>query len=436
MGRRRYRRGALPFAVPARHCLRLIRANLGLALLLAVAAFPAGCARMPEDDPRPSAQNPTLAPETPSRASFARMPSFAPVVERVLPAVVNVSAIEAPRAPVGKGKREEENEDDTGAGAGTGASPLEELLRRLIERQRGSPSDLQRTSVGSGFIIDAAGYIVTSDHVVENAGKITVMSQDNREQEAKIVGRDALTDLALLKIAADHPLPHVSWGDSDAARVGDWVLAVGSPFGLGGTVAAGILSARGRDIHAGPYDDFLQIDAAINRGDSGGPTFNLDGQVIGISTAIATSGGGSIGIAFAIPSNLAKPVIEQLRARGKVTRGWLGLQLQEVTPALARSFGLPKEEGVVVADMTERGPGEKAGFRQGDVVLSFNGHRIQQLRDLPRLVAESPIGQKGTATVWRNGRETTLSPVIEEMPENLSSATRNPNTQRGRDPGE
>ena len=242
---------------------------------------------------------------------------------------------------------------------------------------------------------------------------------------AKILGRDAKTDLALLKIETSKPLPYVAFGDSSLEQVGDWVVAVGNPFGLGGTVSAGILSARGRDIHSGPYDDFLQIDAPINRGNSGGPTFNLKGEVIGINTAIYSPNGGSVGIGFAIPANLAKPVIEQLREHGKVSRGWLGVQIQEVTAAIARNLGLPSDHGALVADVTKGGPAEKAGLQQGDVIESFGGQQIDKLRDLTRAVAETPVGRTGKVKIWRKGHETTLEPVIAEQPENMGLVASN-----------
>jgi serine protease Do len=259
---------------------------------------------------------------------------------------------------------------------------------------------------------------VTNNHVVQNADKITVTFQDSSEHTAKVIGRDNKTDLALLKVDAPKPLPYVSWGSSDAEQVGDWVLAVGNPFGLGGSVSPGFISARGRDIHAGPYDDFLQIDASINRGNSGGPTFNLDGQVVGINTAIYSPNGGSVGIGFAIPSSLAKPVIDQLREHGKVDRGWLGVQIQQVTPEIAKSLGLPKQEGALVADVTPGGPAAKAGFQQGDVILSFNGHDINKVRDLPIVVAQTPVGNDAKIHVWRKSGETDLTAKVAQMPEN------------------
>jgi serine protease Do len=249
--------------------------------------------------------------------------------------------------------------------------------------------------------------------------------QDNSKYPAKIIGRDPKTDIALLKIKGDKPLPYVSFGDSSAAQVGDWVMAVGNPFGLGGTVTTGIISARGRDIHSGPFDDFLQIDAPINRGNSGGPTFNLDGQVIGINTAIYSPNGGSVGIGFAVPSNLAKTVVTQLTEHGKVSRGWLGVQIQEVTPAIAASLGLQGEHGALLAVVTPNSPGAKAGLKQGDVILSFNGSEVGHLRDLPRLVAESAPDSDAKLKIWRNGQTVELQATLGELPNNeqVASAT-------------
>ncbi len=284
---------------------------------------------------------------------------------------------------------------------------------------------VQRMALGSGFIIDPSGYVVTNNHVVENADKVTVVFQDGSKHPAKIIGRDEKTDLALLKIDAPKPLPYVAWGDSNASHVGDWVLAVGNPFGLGGTVSTGIISARGRDIHEGPYDDFLQIDASINRGNSGGPTFSLDGKVIGINTAIYSPNGGSVGIGFAIPASLAKPVIEQLKAHGTVERGWLGVQIQEVTPELASSLHLPKAEGALVADVTPGGPAQKIGIKQGDVILSYDGHEVGKLRDLPLSVAETPVGETAHVELWRDGKQESVAPVIAAMPAHAEQVAAN-----------
>jgi serine protease Do len=373
----------------------------------------------------------TAAPSTAPLA--ATLPSFAPLVKKVLPAVVNISATQKAGAAMSGGGDEG---DQGNPFEGFPQSPFDEMLRRFFEQQgRSMPHERAERNIalGSGFIIDPSGYVVTNNHVVQNADKVTVIFQDDSQHPAKVLGRDSKTDLALLKIDAPKPLPYVSWGDSNAEEVGDWVLAVGNPFGLGGSVSPGVVSARGRDIHAGPYDDFLQIDASINRGNSGGPTFNLNGQVVGINTAIYSPNGGSVGIGFAIPSALAKPVIDQLREHGKVERGWLGVQIQQVTPEIAKSLGLPKEGGALVADVTPGGPAAKSGFKQGDVILSFNGHQIDKVRDLPIVVAETRVGQKADVKVWRKDGETTLSPEIATMPDNPQVAS---NTRGGGGGGE
>jgi serine protease Do len=387
-----------------------------------------------------------IAETAPTPQTAAALPSLAPLVKKVLSAVVNVSATEKGDSVAMGGDSDNDQDQDqdqnqnqnqdqnTGPGQGpTGQnSPFDEMLRRFFEQQmpgmgNQTPHNLERVALGSGFIIDPDGYIVTNNHVVNNADKVTVIFQDDSRHTAKVVGRDTKTDLALLKIKADKPLPFVSWGDSNVAQVGDWVLAVGNPFGLGGTVSSGIISARGRDIHAGPYDDFLQLDASINRGNSGGPTFNLNGEVIGINTAIYSPNGGSVGIGFAIPSSLAKPVIDQLKAHGKVQRGWLGVQIQEVTPEIAKNLGLPKPEGALVADVTDDSPAAKAGFHQGDVIVSFNGHDIHHVRDLPIIVAETPVGEKSAVKIWRKDGEVTINATIAEMPNNVKMA----NLERG-----
>ena len=382
----------------------------------------------------------TPAPLTQS-APVLQVPSFAPLVKKVTPAVVNISVTE--KAGAGDGDMAQNDDQDQNAEPDQGGpqqgfpqSPFDEFLRRFFEQQgqpfgrQGRPFNMpqqhaQRVALGSGFIIDPTGYVVTNNHVVANADKVTVIFQDNSKHPAKVIGRDSKTDRALLKIDAKQPLPYVSWGDSNAAQVGDWVLAVGNPFGLGGTVSTGIISARGRDIHSGPYDDFLQIDASINRGNSGGPTFNLNGQVIGINTAIYSPNGGSVGIGFAIPSSLARPVIEQLKEHGKVERGWLGVQIQEVTPEIAQSLGLPKAEGALVADVTKDSPAAKAGVKQGDVILAFNGHDIAKVRDLPLVVAETPVGEKAKVEVLRGGDKKAIDVAIGPMPENPQQVAQN-----------
>jgi serine protease Do len=385
--------------------------------------------------------------------AIAALPSLAPLVKKVMGAVVNVSAEEKGDAAAtddeadngDNGDNNGDNSPEQGQKPGQNPgkqfgqnSPFDELLRRFFEQQMPGlgnpmPRNLERVALGSGFLIDPDGYVVTNNHVVAGADKVTVIFQDDTRHPAKVIGRDTKTDLALLKIKADKPLPFVNWGDSNAAQVGDWVLAVGNPFGLGGTVSSGIISARGRDIHSGPYDDFLQLDAAINRGNSGGPTFNLAGEVIGINTAIYSPNGGSVGIGFAIPSSLAKPVIEQLKSHGKVDRGWLGVQIQEVTPEIARSLGLPLAEGALVADVSADGPAAKSGFKQGDVITSFDGHAIRHVRDLPIIVAETAVGEKAAVKVWRKEGQIILSPTIAPMPNNPKVAAA---TQEGAKPPE
>ncbi|HYZ61242.1 MAG TPA: Do family serine endopeptidase, partial [Acetobacteraceae bacterium] len=264
---------------------------------------------------------------------------------------------------------------------------------------------------------------VTSNHVIEGADEISVTLTDNTTLKAKLVGKDERVDLALLKVETDHPLKAVQFGDSDTARVGDWVLAIGNPFGLGGSVTAGIVSARGRDIRQGPYDDFIQTDAAINRGNSGGPLFNMDGQVIGINTAIYSPSGGSVGIGFSVPSNLAKPVVMQLREYGRARRGWLGVRIQQVSPDIAESLGLKDATGAMVAGVNDGGPADKAKIRNGDVILKFNGQDVKEMRTLPRIVAETEIGKSVPVVLWRDGKEVTVQASVGELPDDVQQAS-------------
>src|SRR5690348_6810378 len=304
--------------------------------------------------------------------------SFADLAAKLLPAVVNISSSQAVQARGGA----------PGAGPEMPmfppGSPFEQFFKDFLNRnrpgQRGdnqpTPPERRMQSLGSGFIIDASGLVVTNNHVIDGADEITVTLQDNTALKAKVLGRDETGDIALLQVKPDKPLPALQFGDSDSERVGDWVLAIGNPFGLGGSVTAGIVSARGRDIHQGPYDDFIQTDASINRGNSGGPLFNMDGQVIGINTAIYSPSGGSIGIGFSIPSNMAKNVVAQLREYGHARRGWLGVRVQQVTPDIAESLNLPHAEhpeGALVAGVNDGSPADKAGLKNGDVILKFNG---------------------------------------------------------------
>jgi len=396
------------------HICRLSLALFSVFLSLGVALLSTGCVQPDQDYPLSLSQN------------HVRIPSLAPVVQAVMPAVVHVSAVQRPsRMTIGEessaGLRRSKHQS-TDRGSPTAA--LDELRRFF-----GMP-EMPIKSMGSGFIIDPDGYIVTEDHVVEKAEKVTVTFQDGKSHSARINGRDPKTDLALLKIEVDHPLPYVGWGDSDTAQVGDWVVAIGNPFGLDASVSSGIISGRGRDIHLGPYDDFLQIDAAINLGNSGGPAFDLSGQVIGINTAIYSPNSGSVGIGFAVPANLAQPVIAQLKTRGKVERGWLGVRIQDLTPEIAQSFGLSKTEGGLVADLTVDGPAARAGFAQGDVILSVNGQIIGKKRDLLLALAAMPVGQKAEVRVWRQNAEIVLRPVIGEMPGNPQIAANAPRESR------
>src|SRR4051812_6300155 len=353
------------------------------------------------------------------------MPSLAPLVQHVSSAVVTISA-------QGVADKAARTEDDPDEDDRPGGLPFEDFLRRFFDKdKRGMPeTGREFVGLGSGFIVDPQGYVVTNNHVVSKAEKITVILQDNSRHEAKVIGRDEKTDLALIKIDAKEKLPFVTWGDSDQAKVGDWVVAVGNPFGLGGTVTAGIVSAVGRNINEGPYDEYMQIDAPINRGNSGGPTFNLGAEVIGVNTAIYSPSGGSVGIGFAVPSNVAKNVIRQLRESGHVTRGWLGVAIQGITPSIAKSLGLDSEQpsGALVASVTANSPAAKAGVKQGDVITAAGGHPVKQVGDLPRIVAGTPPGQQIDLTIRRGGQETKLTATLREFPENPQQAAATPAT--------
>jgi len=284
-------------------------------------------------------------------------------------------------------------------------SPLEDLFDDLNPNEGQGEGPMQEArSLGSGFIISADGRIVTNNHVIEGAEEITVFLTDGRRLPAKVVGADEKTDLAVLKVDVEGDLPFVEFGDSDTADVGDWVMAIGNPFGLGGSVTIGIVSARNRDIQAGPYDQFIQTDAAINQGNSGGPLFDMEGDVIGINTAIIARGGSSLGIGFAVPGNLAKPVIDQLAEFGETRRGWLGVGIQDVTDDMAAALGRPNTFGAMVIDVTKTGPAEGL-ILEGDIILKFNGRTIERMRDLPRVVAETPVGAQVPVTELRNGEE-------------------------------
>ena len=362
-------------------------------------AAPAPASAPPPPGPAasPAPAVPAATPEAaaaPPETPFAEV--FSHLAGHLLSVVVNVSTTQA-AAPA-------KATQDT-APQSPSAS-LDDLFRDFFG-DKGAPGQpgQRASSLGSGFIIDPSGLIVTNAHVIANADQITVTLSDDTVLQAQVIGRDSVTDLALLKVDAKAPLPAASWGDSSKAKVGDWVLAIGNPFGLGGTVTAGIISATARDIHSGPYDDYLQTDASINRGNSGGPMFNLQGQVIGINTAIYSPSGGSIGIGFAIPTALAEPIIDQLKTTGKVERGWIGARIQPVTDDIAESVGLDKARGALIASIDQASPAMQGGLKPGDVILSYDGKPVDRSRQLPRLVADSAANKPVKVTIWRDGKE-------------------------------
>ena len=349
-----------------------------------------------------------------------RMASFAELVDKVKPAVISV------RVKV-----------DTGAKmmGFDGSSPfppnssIERFFRRfgmpfgneMPDNQR-QPYNRPMTGQGSGFFITADGYAVTNNHVVDKAQTVEITMDDGKTYNAKVIGTDARTDIALIKVDGRDDFPYVKLAEK-APRVGNWVVAVGNPFGLGGTVTAGIVSARGRDIGAGPYDDFIQIDASVNKGNSGGPTFDMDGNVIGVNTAIFSPSGGSVGIAFDIPSDTVKSVVAQLKDKGVVTRGWLGVQIQPVTAEIAESLGMKGSEGALVAEPHAGSPAEKAGIESGDVITAVNGHAVKDARDLARQIGTMAPGSEAKLSVWRNGEEKSFSLTLGELPKEARAAT-------------
>lgn len=335
--------------------------------------------------------------------------SFADLAEKLLPSVVNISTtqviesrgFEMPQLPPG--------------------SPFEDFFKEFFDRGQpngGKPQARKATSLGSGFIIDDSGHVITNNHVIQDADEVEVILQDDTRLKAEVIGRDQKTDIAVLKVDLTGQKYHaISFGDSEKSRVGDWVVAIGNPFGLGGTVTAGIISARGRDISAGPYDNFIQTDASINRGNSGGPLFNLAGQVIGINTAIFSPSGGSVGIGFAVPMSTAKPVINQLIKHGQVKRGWLGVHIQQVTPEVAESLGLKEPTGALVAQVVEDGPAASGKIQRGDVILKFNNRTVPDMRKLPRIVADTEVGVDVPVEVWRDNKKLDLKVKVGELKE-------------------
>lgn len=349
-----------------------------------------------------------LAAVPPARITVDRPESFANLVKVVQPAVVNIATtgqVETTAMPEFRFPE---------------GSPFERYFRDFFDNGLPGQPEIgplpKARALGSGFIIDPDGYVVTNNHVIDRAQEITVTVNGGDQYSATIIGRDPKTDLALLKIEAEEPLPYVQFGNSDAAQVGDWVIAVGNPFGLGGSVSAGIISARGRDIQSGPFDDYLQIDAPINRGNSGGPLFDREGKVIGINTAIFSPSGGNIGIGFAIPSALAETIVEQLKESGRVERGFLGVQIQEVTEEIAQSLDLDEAKGALIASVEPNGPAAEAGLRTGDLILEFNGQKVDRLKDLPRLVAASKAGEKSKVRILRDGNQQIVDVKVGRMP--------------------
>ncbi len=350
--------------------------------------------------------------------------SFADLVDEVSPAVVYIST----SATV-----ETNGHPFQGMPQGT---PFDDLFRDFFgQRDKdGEPRKRKVQGLGSGFVISPEGIIVTNNHVIEEADEIQVKFPDGTELEAELIGRDPKTDIAVLKVQSDQSLPYVNWGDSDHARVGDWVVAIGNPLGLGGSVTAGIISARNRDINAGPYDDFIQTDAPINKGNSGGPLFTMDGRVVGVNTAIySTNGSGSIGIGFAVPAKVAKQTVAQLLQYGETRRGWLGVRIQTVTDDLAEGFGMKRARGALVAGVTEGGPAEKSGIEDGDVILKFDGTDIEEMRQLPKIVADTPIGKTVDVVVWRDGKKKTLGVKVDRLDEKVADA--GDEMEDGSDPG-
>jgi serine protease Do len=409
-----------------------VAAAVALSLMVSM-PVPPGRAQTPKPAPAPAQSaaapaEPAPAPAGPPPA--APPPAPAPVVEspfaevfsqlagHLLGVVVNISTSQLPAQQPPK------TAQDTPPSPGTS---LDDLFRDFFgdKGPPGAPGGPRASLLGSGFIVDPSGLVVTNAHVIANADQITVTLSDDTVLQAQVVGRDTVTDLALLKVDAKTPLPAATWGDSGKTKVGDWVLAIGNPFGLGGTVTAGIISATARDIHSGPYDDFLQTDASINRGNSGGPMFNLQGEVIGINTAIYSPSGGSIGIGFAIPTALAQPIIDQLKTTGKVERGWIGARIQPVTDDIAESIGLDKARGALIAAIDPASPATQAGLRPGDVILAYDGKPVDRSRQLPRLVADSAPDKPVKLTIWRDGKEV-------EMP--LTVVAYNPNRPQPQPP--
>ncbi|WP_455482301.1 Do family serine endopeptidase [Bartonella sp. B35(2025)] len=369
--------------------------------------------------------------------SLVKQPGFADIVAQVKPAVVSVQV-------KSKKKKEERFFSNFFSSPGIDQLPEQHPLKRFFKEfyDRHHPSNkplprsqrLRPVAFGSGFFISSDGYIVTNNHVIADRTNYVVVLDDGTELNAKLIGTDQRTDLAVLKVNDERKFSYVEFGDDSKLHIGDWVVAIGNPFGLGGTVTAGIVSARGREIGTGIYDDFIQIDAAVNRGNSGGPTFDLNGKVVGVNTAIFSPSGGNVGIAFAIPAVIAKQVVKELIEKGSVQRGWLGVQIQPVTKEISDSIGLKEAKGALITDPL-KGPASKAGIKVGDVIISVNGEKINDVRDLAKRIATIKPGETATIGIWRSGKEENIKVKLDSMPEDedMKDGSKHSNKHRNSD---
>src|SRR5215510_2620188 len=372
--------------------------NTVIFTLFLVTGIGLGCSGRNTDDSGRFFANSGTAP---SRGS----PDFVTLAKKLQPIVVNVSTTQMAAGPAPRGRPNPEED------------PMEEFLEKFFGERPPSDRSQQQRSLGSGFIIGSDGSIVTNAHVIDNAKKIIVKLSDKREFEAKVLGMDPKTDVAVIKIDSDGSLPTADLGDSEQLEVGEWVMAVGNPFGLDSSVTSGIVSAKGRHIGARPYDNFIQTDTPINPGNSGGPLVNSRGQVVGINMAIVSQTGGNVGIGFAAPINLIKEVLPQLEAKGKVTRGWMGVAIQEVTPDLANAFGLQKPHGALVAKVLTGGPADRGGIKVGDVITEYDGQQVKEANDFPLMVARTPVNREVQVKVVREGKNVPFRVTVREMPE-------------------